>query len=52
MLKLIKQYAMNTYRGVDKDPDFFELGTSWRGVVSFTPRSLYLQGKSSPLPIG
>jgi hypothetical protein len=30
---------MDTYGGVD--PRFFDLGNSWRRVVSFTPRPLY-----------
>jgi hypothetical protein len=28
------------------DPHFLDLGTSWRWVVSFTPRPLYPRGKS------
>jgi hypothetical protein len=28
------------------DPYFLDLGTSWRQVVSFTPRSLYPRGKT------
>jgi hypothetical protein len=28
------------------DPHFLDLSTSWRWVVSFTPRPLYLQGNS------
>jgi hypothetical protein len=28
------------------DPRILDLGTSWRWVDSFTPRPLYLQGKS------
>jgi hypothetical protein len=30
------------------DPHFFDLGTSWRWVVSFTPLPLYPRGKSPP----
>jgi hypothetical protein len=31
---------------------FFDFGTTWRWVVSFTHRTLYLQGKSSSYPLG
>jgi hypothetical protein len=34
------------------DPRFLDLGTSWRWVFSVTPRPLYPQGKSLPIPIG
>jgi hypothetical protein len=30
------------------DPHFLVLGTSWRWMVSFTPRSLYPRGNSPP----
>jgi hypothetical protein len=30
---------------------FFDLGTIWRRVVSFTPRALYPQGKSPLYPV-
>jgi hypothetical protein len=30
---------------------FFDLGIRWRGVVSFTPRPLYPQGKSPWYPL-
>jgi hypothetical protein len=30
---------------------FFDLGTRWRWVVSFTPRPLYPQGKSPWYPL-
>jgi hypothetical protein len=33
------------------DPRFLDLGTSWRWVVSFTPRPLYPQGKSPWYPL-
>jgi hypothetical protein len=33
------------------DPRILDLGTRWRWVVSFTPRSLYLQGKSPLYPL-
>jgi hypothetical protein len=33
------------------DPHFLNIGTSWRWVVSFTPPSLYPQGKSSWFPL-
>jgi hypothetical protein len=35
------------------DPHFLDLGTSWRWVVSFTPRPLSHPGKEPPpVPIG
>jgi hypothetical protein len=43
-LRLTEHYAMKTYEGV------LDLGTSWRWVVSFTPRPLYLRGKNPPYP--
>jgi hypothetical protein len=33
------------------DPHFLDLGTSWRWVVSFTPRPLYPRGKSPRYPL-
>jgi hypothetical protein len=30
VLNLIKHYAMKAYGGVDVDPHFLDLGTSWR----------------------
>jgi hypothetical protein len=33
------------------DPYFLNLGTSWRWVVSFTPRPLYPRGKSHRSPL-
>jgi hypothetical protein len=30
---------------------FFDLGTRWKWAVSFTPRQLYLQGKSPCYPL-
>jgi hypothetical protein len=33
------------------DPGFLDLGTSWRWVVSFTPRPLYPRGKSPRYPL-
>jgi hypothetical protein len=33
------------------DPHFLELGTSWRSVVSFTPRPIYSRGKSPRYPV-
>jgi hypothetical protein len=33
------------------DPHFLDLGTNWRGVVSFTPRPLYPRGKSLLYPL-
>jgi hypothetical protein len=32
-------------------PHILELGTRWRWVVNFTPRPLYLQGKSPWYPL-
>jgi hypothetical protein len=34
-----------------KDTYFLDLGTSWRWVVSFTPRTLYTPGKSLRYPL-
>jgi hypothetical protein len=34
------------------DPRILDLGTSWRWVVSFTPRPLYPPGKSPWYPLG
>jgi hypothetical protein len=34
------------------DPRFLEFSTSWRWVVSFTPRPLYPRGKSPWYPLG
>jgi hypothetical protein len=33
------------------DPHFLDLGTSWRWVVSFTPRVLYPRGRRSRYPL-
>jgi hypothetical protein len=44
----IKHYSMKTYGGMDVQ---IHLGTSWRLVVSFTPRPLYLRGKSACYPL-
>jgi hypothetical protein len=33
------------------DPRILDLGTSWRWVVSFTPRPIYLRGKSPRYPL-
>jgi hypothetical protein len=33
------------------DPHFLDLGTSWRWVVSFTPRPLYPRGKGPRYPL-
>jgi hypothetical protein len=48
-LSEIKHYAMKAYGRVD--PRVLVLGTSWRWVVSFTPRPLYLQRKSPRYPL-
>jgi hypothetical protein len=43
---------MKTYGGVDVYMHvFLDLGTSWRRVVSFTPRPLYPRVKSSRYPL-
>jgi hypothetical protein len=34
------------------DPHFLDVGTSWRRLVSFTPRQFYLPGKELPVPSG
>jgi hypothetical protein len=47
-LCLTKYNVMKAHWGMEVQLHaFFDLDTGWRGVVSFTPRSLYLQGKSS-----
>jgi hypothetical protein len=33
------------------DPRFLDLGTSWRWVISFTPRLLYPRGKEPAVPV-
>jgi hypothetical protein len=33
------------------DPRFIDLGTSWKGSVSFTPLLLYLRGNSLRYPL-
>jgi hypothetical protein len=33
------------------DPPFLDFGTSWRWVVSFTPRSLYPRGRTPRYPL-
>jgi hypothetical protein len=33
------------------DPQFLDVGTSWRSVVSFTPRPIYPRGKSPRYPL-
>jgi hypothetical protein len=51
-LYLTKHHAMKAYWGVQIYLHaFFDHGTRWRGVVSFTPRPLYPQGKSSWYPL-
>jgi hypothetical protein len=37
---------MRAYGGVDVDPRFLDLGTSWRCVVSVTPRPIYPRANS------
>jgi hypothetical protein len=49
---LTKHHAMKAHWGVDVQlHSFFDLGTRWRWVVSFTPRLLYSQRKSSQYPL-
>jgi hypothetical protein len=50
---LTEHHAMKAYwgsRGIQLNA-FFNLGTGWRWVVSFTPRPIYSQGKSSWYPL-
>jgi hypothetical protein len=43
---------MKAYWGVEVlFHSFFDLGTRWRWMVSFTPRPLYLQGRSPRYPL-
>jgi hypothetical protein len=50
---LTKHHAMKAYWGSGGiTPLIIDLGTRWRWVVSFTPRPLYPQGKSSWYPFG
>jgi len=52
-LCLTMNYAMETYRwngGIA--PRIFNLGTRWRGVVTFTLRPLYPRCKSPWYPLG
>jgi hypothetical protein len=47
-----KHHAMKTYWGVEVYLHaFFDLGTRWRWVVSFTSRPHYPQGKSPRYPL-
>jgi hypothetical protein len=49
---LIKHYLMKTYEGVDVEIHIFLTSALvWRCMVSFTPRSLYSQGKSPRYPL-
>jgi hypothetical protein len=51
-LCLTEHYDIKTYWGVEVQLQaFFDLSTTWRWVVSFTPWLLYPQEKS-PLPTG
>jgi hypothetical protein len=44
---------MKAYLGsVGIVPRILDLGTRWRWVVSFTPRTFHLQGKSPWYPLG
>jgi hypothetical protein len=50
-LCLTKHHAMKTYWGSGSiAPCIPDLGTKWRGVVSFTPQLLYPQGKNPWYP--
>jgi hypothetical protein len=43
---------MKAYWGSGRvSPRILDLGTRWKAVVSFTPRSLYLQGNSPWYPL-
>jgi hypothetical protein len=51
-LFLTKHHTMKTYwRSGGIAPRIPDLGTTWRSVVSFTPRPLYPQGKSPWYPL-
>jgi hypothetical protein len=51
-LCLTKHHSMKTYWGSgDISSRILDLGTRWRWVFSFTPRPLYLQGKSPWYPL-
>jgi hypothetical protein len=51
-LCLTKHHAMKTYWGSGGiSPRILEFGTRWKWVVSFTPWSLYPQGKSPCFPL-
>jgi hypothetical protein len=46
-----KHHSMKTYWGVEVQLHvFYDLGTRWRWMVSFTPRPLYPQGDSPRYP--
>jgi hypothetical protein len=52
MLVLVTRYAMKTLGGGGcADPHFLELGTSWKGVVSFTPWTLYPRRNRTRYPL-
>jgi hypothetical protein len=52
VLFLTGHHAMRAYWGVELWlHSFFDFGTRWRWVVSFTARPLYLQGKSPCYPL-
>jgi hypothetical protein len=42
-----EHHAIMVYGGGGIAPRILDLGTRWKWVVSFTPRPLYPQGKSS-----
>jgi hypothetical protein len=49
---LTQHQAMKTYWGSGGiAPRIPDLGTTWRAVVNFTPRPLYLQGKNPWYPL-
>jgi hypothetical protein len=50
---LTEHYAMKAYWGNEGTaPRILDLSTRWRWVVSFTPRTLYSQGKSPWCTLG
>jgi len=51
-LFLTKHHATKKYWGSGGiAPHILDVGTTWRWVVSFTPRPLYTQGKSPRYPL-
>jgi hypothetical protein len=50
-LRLTKHHAMRTYWGNGGIAPLIDLGTRWKWVVGFTPRSHYPQGKRPLYPL-